>query len=87
MYAIRSYYDRFKLVKGQVDPMISQSPLREVIGSDTLASVTGTYLTFSIFGDLVLLFLLHLVKQPGSQNGERFCLVLMLRLLVLTRYH
>jgi len=48
----------FKAVDGKSDSVVSNTALRIVIGSDTLTSITGTNLTFSLLSNLRLLLAL-----------------------------
>ena len=67
--------------------MIGHPALREIIGADTFTSISCAYLTFPVFGNFVMLILLHFIKKAGSQYFHCLCFIFVLRLFILTRHN
>src|SRR5215469_7611184 len=82
-----SIHDRIKLVNRESDAVIAQAVLREVVGPDLLAAVSGLDHGAALFGQgFLLLFHLDLV-EAGAQHAHAFFTVLDLRFLVLATHH
>lgn len=65
-----------QLIYRHTYPVVCDSALRKVVRPYPLASVTGTYLTPSLSGDFIVLFLKLEVVQSGSENFKRFLFIL-----------
>ncbi len=72
-----------QLIEGEADPVVRYPALGKIVGADPLAPVAGPHLFPSFLRDLLGFLLLHFFLEPRPQHPQRFCLVLVLRLLVL----
>jgi len=76
-------HNSFQFIKGKIYAVIGEPALGKIVGSDPLASIAAAYLTFSILGYLIVLFLFELVQQSGTKNGQGFGFVFVLGFLIL----
>ena len=67
--------------------MVSNAALREIIGTDPLASVTGAYLRFSFICDFLVPLFLHYLVDTGTKNFHSFVFIFMLRFFILTGHY
>ena len=78
-----AFQDLYELVNRQADAVIRNPALREVVRSDPLTPIAGTHHRLPLLRDFLVLFLFHPVLEPGRQNTQGLCLVLVLRFLIL----
>ncbi len=63
-----SLQDPLQPVEGQTDAVVGHPALREIVGPDTAAAVSGADLAFAFLGALLVLFLGLDVEQSGAQD-------------------
>ena len=76
-----------QFVQRQVDPVISDTPLRKIIGADALGPVAGADQNTTRFRLLALLLGLRSIQQLGLQQSHGAGSILVLGALVLTLDH
>lgn len=82
-----SLHHLLKFVNGKIDSVIGDSSLWEVVGSNSLASVSGTDQGSSFGSPFFLGFSLHLFQNTSSQNPHRLGPVFMLAFFILALDH
>ena len=69
------------------DPMIGDSPLREIIRTDPFRTVAGAHLGAPVGGARRIALGALTLVQASAQDPQRLGAILVLRLFVLLRHH
>src|ERR1043165_5433662 len=74
-------------MQGHTHAMISDAILREVVGTNLLASLTRAHLSLTVLRDFRFLLLPLRLDDSGPQSPHRLIAILQLRPFVLATHH
>src|SRR5450830_588043 len=78
-----SFHNEWKVVQGQTNPMVSQTTLRKIVGTDTHVAHATADLSPTLIDHLTVGLFFHELIDAGSQHLESLLLVLQLGPLIL----
>src|SRR3990170_8285116 len=64
----RPFHDLVELIKGKIDTVVGDPPLRKIIGADALGAVTGPYLSLALGGTLGIDAVAFQIIEPRRQE-------------------